>query len=115
MPKNVANSSAARLGAATAPGVTSPLSAGIVFSVVAFGFTGLRIERLGIEDRRRDHVAAARPLAQVDQPAALRAERELRVRAQHQLATGGTTQAGNALARHATIVSRTALSLVPFV
>src|SRR5579871_6746462 len=43
-------------------------------------------------DRRGDHVSAAGPLAQVNHPATLAAEGELRVLAPHQLAAGWTTQ-----------------------
>ena len=52
------------------------------------GIVGLRIVQ-----RRRDDVAAAGPLAQIDHAAALAAEGKVGIGGQHDLAAGGTTEA----------------------
>ena len=47
---------------------------------------------LGIVHRSGDHIASTRPLAEIDQPATLATERELRIGAQDDLAAIGTSQ-----------------------
>ncbi len=53
-----------------------------------------------IPHRRRNHVRAARPLAQIDQTAALAAKGEFRISAVHRLLADGTPQVRSALASH---------------
>src|SRR6266542_2784491 len=56
--------------------------------LVVLGFAA----RLRIVYRRGDHVAPADPFAEVDDPAAVRAERKIGLAGQHDLAAGGTTE-----------------------
>jgi hypothetical protein len=74
-------------------------SVGLLFVIVPWLARLLRLVR--IKDWSRDYVSIAGPLSEIDQPAPLGAEREIRFRAQHQLPTGGTAQAGDAfMLRH---------------
>ena len=54
----------------------------------------------GIGDRRRNYITAARPLAQIDQAAALAAEREVRIGRLYRLFADGAAEFGGALAWH---------------
>src|SRR3954451_11782982 len=74
-------------------------SVGVGVAVLAKRF------EIGFLDRTGDHVASAGPFAQVDQPATLRAERKIRLSAQDDLATGGTTQAADFVSGHGTILT----------
>ena len=56
-------------------------------------------------DGRGGHIAAAGPLAEIDQAAALGAEGKLGLVAQNDLAAGGTKQAATFFAGHANIVA----------
>jgi len=55
---------------------------------------------LGVGYRRRDHIGAAGPLAQIDNAAAVAAEREVRVAAFHGLLADGTAEFEGTLTRH---------------
>src|SRR5690348_7218606 len=100
MLKNVAMSDAQSGALARTAG-----SALVVFAIreMTKGGVGIGIavfaEGIRFLDGAGDHVPAARPFAQVDQPAPLGTEREVGLVAQNDLATGGTTQAADFL-RH---------------
>lgn len=66
-------------------------------------FDAFDVFRIG--DGTGDHVTSTRPLAEVDQPAPIAAEREVRLIAQHELAARWTTQADDLFLRHDSIVS----------
>ena len=57
-------------------------------------------ERIGIGDGRGNDVTATGPFTEVDEATAVGAERELGFGAQHELATGGTTECGKPFGRH---------------
>ncbi len=77
---------------------------GISFLVVLDGAG--RLGLLGVDGMTAHHVGAAGPLAQVDHPATLAAERKLGIFAQHQRLAGGTTQAEQAFTGHRPIGRR---------
>jgi len=58
------------------------------------------VDGFRIVQRTGNYITAAGPLAQIDQAAAVAAERELRITGQHELLTGGTSRRFNALFRH---------------
>src|SRR5438105_4957791 len=67
-----------------------------------FSWPALAIGVASIAQRRRDHIRATGPLSQIDDPATLAAERELRVRTLHRLLADGTTKSDGALTGHRT-------------
>jgi hypothetical protein len=64
---------------------------------------GLKAGFFRISNGSGNDVAAAGPLAQIYETAALAAEGELGIRAHYQLLAGGATQAENSLTGHGTI------------
>src|SRR6266480_6463853 len=62
--------------------------------LVVLGFAVRIVERSG------DHVAPADPFAEINQAAAVRAERKIRLSCQQNLAAGGTTERSGLLLRH---------------
>lgn len=95
IPKKVPISQAHRLCGSSA------VSVALVFMVslrlrTRFDF----FQHLRIENRRADAIAAASPLAQVDQSAAIAAEREVRIGAKHKRSARGTAEAKSFLSRH---------------
>src|ERR1039458_5525520 len=55
---------------------------------------------VGVGNRRRNHIPAARPLAQIDQAAAVAAKREVGVRRLYRLLADRATEFDQTLARH---------------
>jgi hypothetical protein len=99
MPKNVAVT-VAQIGARC---WLLSTTAGSVF--IARFWKILNIELVGnVLHRRRDHILATRPFAEVNQTAALAAERKVLRFPSDGLLAGGAFQIGLALARHGLIV-----------
>ena len=65
-----------------------------------FGFFFRRLEQFRIENRRADAIPAARPLSQIDKPAAVAAKREVFVGAHHDRLAGWATKAEILLVGH---------------
>ncbi len=72
----------------------------VVFVIALAGFKLLRVGDWG-----GDHIAPAGPFPKIDQAAAFGTERELRLAAQDDLATSGTTQAADLLPGHELILA----------
>ena len=58
------------------------------------------LKQLGIEDRRADAITAARPLAQIHQPASIAAEGKVFIRAQNDALAGRAAQTESLLTGH---------------
>src|SRR6266571_2967187 len=61
------------------------------------GGPGFRLQRFWIVNGTGDHICAARPFSQINQPAALAAKRKFRLGAHYYLFTRGTAKAADAL------------------
>jgi hypothetical protein len=72
----------------------------VCFRLLLRLFFGHALKLLGIGDWSGNHIPAAGPLAQVDQAAAVTAERKLFIRPQHQFAADGTPKRPYFILRH---------------
>lgn len=86
------------------------VSAGVVLIILAEALIlgacpriGLESHFFGIGNRTGNHIPVAGPLAQIYQTTTLAAEGELGIGAQHQLLTGGATQAEDSFPGHGKI------------